>query len=175
MAHNGLQEDRANRESRMQMATPIYSLQRDTPAFPTGTDSIFVRATLAPASGNQPLQVLRKGAIQAFVKTCERWKLATKDQIVLLGYGTNHTTGANILNGRVLSPSQDVRDRTGYVLGISLGLGAVFDESAEVELAWLRKPHPKLGKVAPLTYMLEGRMANLIAVADLVAEERALR
>ena len=123
-----------------------------------------------------PLQArsLRKGAIEAFVKTCERWRLPTNGQILLLGYGTDPSAGMDILDGRVLSASQDVKDRVGYILGISVGLGTVFDESIQAELDWLNAPHPKLAGHTPLACMLEGRMVSLIAVAGLVGEEREL-
>jgi uncharacterized protein (DUF2384 family) len=80
-----------------------------------------------------------------------------------------------MMSGRYRDLPQDVLDRVGYVVGISVGLGAVFDEAAQPELEWLHKPHPKLGNRAPLIVMLMGHMAQLITVSSLVAEERALR
>jgi uncharacterized protein (DUF2384 family) len=80
-----------------------------------------------------------------------------------------------MMSGRYADLTQDVRDRVGYTIGISVGLGAVFDEAVQAELDWLHKPHPKLGSRTPLRVMLMGRMAQLITVSDLVAEERALR
>jgi hypothetical protein len=79
-----------------------------------------------------------------------------------------------LLEGRWLRTSQDVKDRAGYVLGISVGLGALFDESVEAEVTWLNAPHPKLRGVTPLALMLGGRMAALMTVAQVVAEEREL-
>jgi hypothetical protein len=168
-------EDREDRQSRVQAG--IFGLQQDAASktFPSGAAGIFGAFRLPGASMPQSQErSLRKGAIEAFVKTCERWQLPTSGQILLLGYGTDPSAGMDIVDGRVLSPSQDVKDRVGYVLGISVGLGTVFDESIQAELDWLNAPHPKLGGRTPLACMLEGRMVNLIAVAGLVAEERAL-
>ena len=115
------------------------------------------------------------GLIEAFVKTCQRWRLNERDQSVLLGYGTNPPLAREITSGRYRELPQDVRDRVGYIVGISVGLGTVFDEAVRAELDWLRRPHPKLANRSPLSVMLMGRMAQLITVSDLVAEERALR
>jgi hypothetical protein len=115
------------------------------------------------------------GLIEAFVKTCQRWRLNERDQSVLLGYGTNPPFAREITSGRYRELPQDVRDRVGYIVGISVGLGTVFDEAVRAELDWLRRPHPKLANRSPLSVMLMGHMAQLITVSDLVAEERALR
>jgi Protein of unknown function (DUF2384) len=116
-----------------------------------------------------------RGVIEAFVKTCQRWRLNEDEQAVLLGYGTNPPLAREMMSGRYGDLPQDVRDRVGYIVGISVGLGAVFDEAVQAELDWLHRPHPKLANRAPLSVMLMGHMAQLITVSDLVAEERALR
>jgi hypothetical protein len=114
------------------------------------------------------------GVLDGFVKTCQRWGLAERQQLVLLGYGDNEFLGLQLLKGRWLRVSQDVKDRAGYVLGISIGLGSIFNEVLEAEVSWLKTSHPKLGGEAPLDYMLKGRMVSLMRVSNLVAEERAL-
>jgi hypothetical protein len=60
------------------------------------------------------------------------------------------------------------------VLGISLGLGALFDDSEEGELLWLKEPRSALGGQSAIDFMLEGRMTNLMVVAHMVATERGL-
>jgi hypothetical protein len=93
--------------------------------------------------------------------------------MILLGYKGNETEGAALMRAAIL-PSIDLRDRIGYVLGISIGLGAVFGESELAELTWLRAARREIGGVSALDYMLEGRMANLITVVELVSRERGL-
>jgi Protein of unknown function (DUF2384) len=115
------------------------------------------------------------GLIDAFVKTCQRWRLNEREQSVLLGYGTNPPLAREMTSGRYRDLPQDVRDRVAYIVGISLGLGTVFDEAVRAELDWLHRPHPKLANRTPLSEMLMGHMKQLITVSDLVAEERALR
>jgi hypothetical protein len=115
-----------------------------------------------------------KGLVDAFVKTCQRWHLPPAQQVVLLGYTGSEFLGQQLLEGRVLALSQDAQDRTGYILGISVGLGALFDESEEAELTWLAAPREALSGQSALSFMLEGRMANLMVVAAMVAHERGL-
>src|ERR1700688_3240770 len=69
------------------------------------------------------------GTIDAFVKTCQRWHLSPEQQIVLLGYNGSEFFGQQLLEGRLIAPSQDVRERAGYILAISIGLGSLFDNS----------------------------------------------
>jgi hypothetical protein len=126
------------------------------------------------AATQQPTGPSPRGAVDALVKTCQRWHLSTSDQISLLGYSGSESLGLQFLEGRLSAPPQDARDRGGYILGISLGLGALFNDSEEAELLWLREPRPALGGRSAIDFMLEGRMANLMVVAQIVAAERGL-
>jgi hypothetical protein len=117
---------------------------------------------------------VKSGTIDAFVKTCQRWHLSPEQQIILLGYSGSGFFGQQLLEGRFLAPSQDVRERAGYVLAISLGLSALFDNSERTELAWLNTPRDVLSGKSPLAFMLEGRMVNLMDVAAMVARERGM-
>ncbi len=114
------------------------------------------------------------GTIDAFVKTCQRWHLSPQQQVTLLGYKGSEFFGQQLLEGRLVAPPQDVRERAGYILAISVGLGSLFDDSEHAELAWLNAPRDALSGSSPLAYMLEGRMANLMYVATMVARERGL-
>lgn len=179
LATNGaartLRQDRDFRFFQTSMQPPAGGQLRGEPGAFVPVGSLSRRLRPDPqAIHSVQAPVLRRGIVDAFVKTCQRWGLAEPQQIILLGYGTNPFLGHEILNGRWLSPPQDVKDRVGFVLGISLGLGSVFDESVQAELAWLNKRHARLGTQTPLEFMLQGRMVNLATVAGLVAEERAL-
>ena len=115
-----------------------------------------------------------QGIFEAFVKTCQRWRLDPHRQAALLGHPPPSTLGAYVLNGYVLSPSVDVRERATRVFEISLGLGTLFNEDPEVENKWLRTPRPRFANEPPLDHMLKGHMDNLLAVAELVRHERGL-
>jgi hypothetical protein len=117
---------------------------------------------------------LKNGLLNAFAKTCQRWHLRPEQQIILLGYKGSEFFGGQLLEGRVLALPQDVRERTGYILAISVGLGSLFDGSEEAELAWLNAPRAALNGRSALIFMLEGRMANVMDVAAMVARERGM-
>lgn len=116
---------------------------------------------------------VRRGAVEGFVRTCERWELSAAEQVVLLGYGGDDLAAQPVLMGRTRA-SQDIRDRTGYVLSISIGLAALYNDSIDAETNWLKRPHRALGGVSPLNFMLDGRMLSMIRVHDLVMIERGL-
>lgn len=116
----------------------------------------------------------RKGIVDAFVKTCQRWELDSDGQMILLGYRPNDATGRWVLAGQWIPSSQDFEDRVGYVVGISLGLGALFGEVADAEIGWLRQSQARLDGKSALEYMLEGHMAHLFIVARMVTHERGL-
>jgi hypothetical protein len=114
-----------------------------------------------------------RGMFESFVNTCQRWRLEQGAQLKLLGYPEYDFLGSQLLMGLMPARTQDVKDRIGYVLAISLGLGTIFNEAIAPEVDWLSKVHPKLGE-SPLQHMLRGRMVHLIAVVALVSAERNL-
>lgn len=116
---------------------------------------------------------LRRGVVEGFVRTCERWKLSHGEQVILLGYRGDELTAQPVLMGRTRA-SQDVRDRAGYLLSISIGLAALYGDSIDAELAWLSRPHPALQGATPLDVMLDGKMVSMIRVHSLVMAERGL-
>ena len=115
-----------------------------------------------------------QGIFEAFVKTCQRWRLDPQQQAILLGHSPKGSLGTYILNGQVLSPSVDTCERATRVFEISLGLGTLFDEDPDIENEWLRTPRARLANRPPLDHMLEGHMEGLRAVAEVVRDERGL-
>ena len=115
-----------------------------------------------------------RGVLKIFVETCQRWELKLEDQVILLGYQSAGSTGMQILNGRVREHSRDIKDRSGYVIAISIGLGILFGESIDAENQWLRNPRQMLDGKTPLDYMLGGQMIDLIAINRMVERERGL-
>jgi hypothetical protein len=136
------------------------------------TISITRHRDITPAPHHRSQRAPR-GVIDGFLKICQRWQLSEDAQITLLGYGGNYFLGREILSGWLAAP-QDVKDRAGYIVGISLGLGAVFNNSLDAELAWLRRSSSKFGNRSALSIMLDGRMKDLMIVAAAVARERGL-
>ena len=115
-----------------------------------------------------------QGIVSAFVSVCERWGLARDDQSRLLGFPPGDFVAQKLLDGGLSASSQDVRERVGYVVGISIALGGLFARNREAELAWLDQHRAKLDGKTPLQWMLQRRMINLVQVSELLREERGL-
>jgi hypothetical protein len=115
---------------------------------------------------------LAEGLISAFKKICDRWKLGDSEMFALLGYRHDDDIFLWTKSLEYLPRTTDVTDRVGYVAGISFGLGALFSNSREKELAWLRRPNRRLKALVPLAHMLDGHMASLIDVSNVVLDER---
>jgi hypothetical protein len=136
------------------------------------TETYFIY-TSAAREMPQP-RVSRTGAMEAFVKTCQRWNLSESEQLTLLGYAANPFLGSQILDSRMLATPQDATDRAAHVLAISIGLGTLFNEVIDAERKWLNLPNYKLDDKTPLAFMLEGPMRNMLMVLRLVEQERGL-
>ena len=70
----------------------------------------------------------------------------------------------------VLSKPLLDKEQAAYVLAISLGLGAIFNESAEAERDWIQTPHRDL-RTRPITAILAGSFREVLC---LVERERGL-
>jgi len=151
----------------------------DTPEQLVGLGGIGLGVGNALAHATSPHEVPRveerfdgpTGLVDAFIKTSQRWLLNVNQQATLLGYKNNETGALSILFGRMRIPSQDVRDRITYLLGISITLGRLFGEDPNKELAWLRSPRKVFEKKSAIDLLLTGSMANLLLVWSYVRTE----
>ena len=126
------------------------------------------RATHGPQSDRS------RGILDAFLNTCDRWRLEEGDRAVLLGVSRSRSLAEAVLADYDALATRDAEDRAGFVVGISIGLGALFGDDEESERIWLNNPRPQLGDMTPLGYMLEGSMIALLAVSEMVRRERGL-
>lgn len=89
-----------------------------------------------------------------FDNTAKRWRLTDEQRCTLM----------------LQAPLQETAGRMGC---ISIGLGALFDENAEIELEWLSEPRRLLGGKTPLQCLLSSA-EDMKKVALLVEKERGL-
>lgn len=82
--------------------------------------------------------------------------------------------GQLVLKGSVRSSSYDADERAACVVGIGIGLFSLFGDRADAEIDWLNHPRAKLQNRSPIAFMLEGSIANIFAVVDMVKHERGL-
>ena len=116
----------------------------------------------------------RKGIVEGFVKVCNRWGLDQKKQKILLGISESGIFSDAILNDNSFNLPQDLKDRIGYVISISLGLGILFGGNTDAEIEWLNSNRHSLSDLTPIEYMLQGHMFNIINIAEMVNRERGL-
>ena len=126
------------------------------------------RATHDPQSDRS------RGILDAFLNTCDRWRLEEGDRAVLLGVSRSRSLAEAVQADYDAPATRDAEDRAGFVVGISIGLGVLFGDDEESECIWLNSPRPQLGDMTPLGYMLEGSMIALLAVSEMVRRERGL-
>jgi imidazoleglycerol phosphate synthase glutamine amidotransferase subunit HisH len=62
----------------------------------------------------------------------------------------------------VLQRPKLTREEVGKMMGISIGLGSLFNESVEAERDWMQTPH-RAFKTRPITMVLAGRWDEVLA------------
>ena len=111
---------------------------------------------------------------KVFVNTCIRWGLDENQQSVLLGLGAQDSWSRLIILGRTENLPRDVEDRAGIVVGIGMGLDALYKSQTKAEHSWLRLPRAKFNNKSALEFMLEGSFLNLLVVSEMVKRERGI-
>ena len=153
----------------------VHAVTLARPRYVSGFDEDLHQPRVAADFSQGPRETHEiRGILRVFIETCRRWNLSLEDQVVLLGYRSGDRVGIQVLNGRLRIHSQDIKDRSGYVIAISIGLGILYGESIDAENQWLRRPREILDGRSPLDYMLGGRMINLITINRMVERERGL-
>ena len=113
-------------------------------------------------------QIRLTGPVQFVVRLLETWHLSRADAIPLLGLeDTERAYVDDLLNGRAMLRSRDLKLRIAYLFRIRKTLHALFRDE-RVENDWLREPHDALDGQKPMDIMLEGSMENLLLVKEYV-------
>ncbi len=115
-----------------------------------------------------------KGLAEGYKSICERWSLDILGMAKLLHLEEEIGLCDLVLSGQVPPMTGDLKDRMAMVIGISIGLGELFDDAKDAELQWLTTKRSELGGFSPLEHMLKGDLLNLRDVVDLVDNARGL-
>jgi len=128
----------------------------------------FVRDPLATNDAN-PTGGPRLGpAEELFSRLLETWHLDRRAGGILLGHGQQETSRVeSILNGVGYLTTRDEKDRVAELFQIKKLLHALF-RNQDTENAWLRESNEALENRAPLVFLLEGSMENLLRVRQFV-------
>ena len=141
------------------------------------THTVRLSDLRTPSKSQPPMNKFvskQNATIKVFVNTCMRWHLDERQQMILLGYSESSIIDRELLAGRTTELSRDVEDRAGFVIGIGLGLSAIFGNQREAEMSWLNLRRNSLGCKTAIEYMLEGSMLNLIAISEMIRRERGI-
>ena len=115
------------------------------------------------------------GLAEGYKSVCERWSLDALGIAKLLHLEEEIVLCDLILSGHVPPMTGDLKDRMALVIGISVGLGELFDDAKDAELQWLTSKRSETGGISPLEHMLKGDLLNVRDVVDLVDNARGLR
>lgn len=115
------------------------------------------------------------GLAEGYKSVCERWSLDVLGIAKLLHLEEEIGLCDLVLSGQVPPMTGDLKDRMALVIGISIGLGELFDDDKDAELQWLTSKRSELGSISPLEHMLKGDLLNVRDVIDLVDNARGLR
>ncbi len=115
------------------------------------------------------------GLAEGYKNVCERWSLDALGMTKLLHLEEESGLCDLILSGQVPPMTGDLKDRMALVIGISIGLGELFNDNKDGELQWLNSTRSDLGGNSPLEFMLQGALLNIRDVVDLVDDARGLK
>lgn len=111
------------------------------------------------------LQDKGRKALNAVLNLLERWDLAEKDKMLLLGMSRSTYFKAKSEPGAArISP--DLLERLSYLLNIHLALRTLFNNEANV-YGFIKQPNGNgvFGGMSPLEYMSAGTVASLYETA----------
>ncbi len=108
------------------------------------------------------------GPIQFVLKLLELWNLPRRCAFKLLGLGNQDESRAeSLLSGEEPLQDENIRNRIAHLVWIRATLHSLFQDF-ETENDWLREAHMLLDNRSPLSLLLEGSDAGLLAVRDYV-------
>ena len=115
------------------------------------------------------------GLVEGFKNVGERWALDDTNMARLLHLEEEIDLSRLILSGHVPPITGDIKDRMALVIGISIGLGELFNDDEVAERQWLNSARSEFGGLSPLRHMLEGDLLNIRDAVDLLDGARGLR
>ena len=117
--------------------------------------------------------VARRGiaelALKGFFDIAQRWKLSRQDAMTLLGL-TATSTYANWKNGKTGTLPRDTLERISYLLNIDDAFKNTHSNTLNNDTRMLRTPHSELQHESPLDRMLQGNVADIYVVQQVMPQ-----
>jgi hypothetical protein len=115
------------------------------------------------------------GLTEGFKMICERWSLDAPSMPKLLHLEDEIGLAQLIISGQIPPITGDLKDRMALVIGISIGLGELFDDDKAAELQWLNSTQSGLDSHSPLEHMLIGELQHIKDVVEVLDHARGLK
>jgi hypothetical protein len=114
-----------------------------------------------------------KALLPTIFNIFDKWSLAGKQQMVLLGLSNEKTLYNWKKKPEKAKLNRDLLERTSYLLGIFKSLQILLPDEAQAD-AWLRTPNdnPFFNGTAPLERMLAGQVVDLADLRHFLDAER---
>jgi len=132
--------------------------------------------TPLPVSGEfGSLRQAFAGLVEGFRSVGERWSLGPGEMAKLLHLENEMGLCQMILAGQIPPITGDLKDRMAMIIGISVGLGDLFDDDEVAERKWMCQERDQLDGNSAVAHMQQGDFFAIRAVLELVEEARGLR
>ena len=126
---------------------------------------------VAPVRPRQNLTGLTEG----FKMICERWSLDALSMSRLLHLEDEIGLARMIISGQIPPITGDLKDRMALVIGVSIGLGELFNDDKAAEIEWLETTQSGLDGHSPLEHMLIGELQHIKDVVEVLDDARGLK
>lgn len=104
---------------------------------------------------------------QAVVNHMDEWKISSEEVLTVLGLNeevkSRHLQQYR-MGSKAFPQTTDVMTRIEHIVGIADALRTTFPFSSQMRVLWLRKPHRRFQKRAPLAVMLDEGLDGLMKV-----------
>lgn len=147
-------------DSKATQSDSKMSLPQVSPSMLDASSSV---APIRPSITDEEAAALARTIVNLF----RRWQLDDAEACAILG-GMPNDAWTRWKEGKVDHPERinnGLRRRMAILMGVHVGLSTLFD-TPERCCAWVRNPNEDLKGKAPLDFMMQGKIDNLIRVRD---------
>jgi len=108
----------------------------------------------------------RQALARMVIRLFQHWKIATADQLNLLGLSeTSRAMLSRYARGEALLSTRDMKDRVGWLLSIHKALRLLYPRNEEMRYSWVNRRNAAFGNLTPLAVMKEQGIIGIARVS----------
>ena len=108
----------------------------------------------------------RQALARMVIRLFQHWKIATADQLNLLGLSeTSRAMLSRDARGEALLSTRDMKDRVGWLLSIHKALRLLYPRNEEMRYSWVNRRNAAFGNLTPLAIMKEQGIIGIARVS----------